>query len=323
MQNFTFAVPNTLRQAISLLTKEPGKSKILAGGTDLLDEMQGAVVEPGGLVSLQGIPSLASIKEEGGAIRIGAMATLNELERHPVVRERYPLVAEAASQVATPQLRAQGTIGGNLCQRPRCWYYRGDFPCLKRGGGACSAQNGENTYHAILGGGPCHIVHPSDMAVALMAMDASVKIAGPKGEKVVSLEKFYVLPQVDARRETILGPGEVVTEIRVPRPAAGSRAVFRKIREREGWDFALLSVAARLTPKDGAAHDVRVVLGGVAPVPWRAAKAEQALQGKRLDAATIASAGEAALSDARPLAQNAYKVPMAKGMVRQALTVLA
>lgn len=321
MESFAYTQPGTLREAFALLTNKKGR--LIAGGTDLLGEMQDGIVSPGLLVSLERIPGIKTLREEKNVLRIGAMATLAELENDKMIAEQYPLLAAAASAVATPQLRVQATVGGNLCQRPRCWYYRGDFNCLKKGGAVCYAQDGENQYHAILGGGPCHIVHPSDMAVALTAMGASARVAGPRGEKTVPLEKFFVLPQADAKRETILGPGEILVEIRVPKPAPDARGVFRKIRERGAWDFALASVALYAVIKDKVIQEARIVLGGVAPIPWRAVRAEQALKGKTLTGPVMRLAGEAAVTDARPLSQNEYKIRLTRNLVRQALATLA
>ena len=321
MEGFAYAQPGTLREAFPLLTNKKGK--LVAGGTDLLGEMQDGIVAPSLLVSLERISGLKTMREEKNVLRIGAMVTLAELESDKIVAEQYPLLTAAASEVAIPQLRAQATVGGNLCQRPRCWYYRGEFNCLKKGGSICYAQDGENQYHAIFGGGPCHIVHPSDMAVALMAMGASARIIGPRGEKTVPLEKFYVLPQVDVKRETILGPGEILVEIRVPKPAPDAGGVFRKMRERGAWDFALVSVAAYALRKDKVVQEARIVLGGVAPIPWRAVRAEQALKGKTLTGPVMRLAGEAAVTDARPLSKNEYKITLTRNLVRQALATLA
>jgi xanthine dehydrogenase YagS FAD-binding subunit len=321
MEGFAYSQPGTLREAFSLLTNKKGK--LVAGATDLLGEMQDGIIAPSLLVSLERIQGLKTMREEKNVLRIGSLVTLAEMESDKIVAEHYPLLAAAAGEVATPQLRAQATIGGNLCQRPRCWYYRGDFNCLKKGGAVCYAEDGENQYHAILGGGPCHIVHPSDMAVALLAMGASVRIAGPKGEKTVPLEKFFVLPQVDVKRETILGPGEILAEIRVPKPLPEARWVFRKLRERGAWDFALASVAAYAVTKDKVIQEARIVLGGVAPIPWRAVRAEQALKGKTLTGPVMRLAAEAAVTDARPLSQNEYKIRLTRNLVRQALATLA
>ena len=224
--------------------------------------------------------------------------------------------------MASPQLRNQGTIGGNLCQRPRCWYFRGDFHCAKKGGDTCYAIEGENRYHAIFGGDPCYIVHPSDTAPMLVALGASVKVAGQGGERTVALEDFFVLPDEELYKENVLQPGEMVTEIIVPAPASGLVSSYRKVRERGSWDFALASVALALRLSGKRVEEARVVLGGVAPKPWRSLAAEAALTGKQLDATTARTAAQAAVADAEPLEQNRYKVLLVKGIVEESLLAL-
>jgi xanthine dehydrogenase YagS FAD-binding subunit len=239
------------------------------------------------------------------------------------VREQVPLLAMAVEKVGTPQIRNMATIGGNLCQRPRCWYYRNNYPCFKHGGSVCYSATGENDYHAILEGGPSYIVHPSDIAPALVALGATVKISTGGSGRSVPIEKFFVSPKQDPTRENILQPNEILTEIEVPSAPAGSKAIYVKEMVREIWDFALCSVAAMVTTKDGVVEDARIVLGGVAPFPYRAIKAEAALRGKRLDETTAAGAGAAAVEGARPLAKNAYKVPLTQATVARALLSLA
>jgi xanthine dehydrogenase YagS FAD-binding subunit len=221
--------------------------------------------------------------------------------------------------VASPQLRNQGTIGGNLCQRPRCWYFRGDYDCARKGGDVCYAVDGENRYHCIFGGGRCQIVHPSDTAPALIALDASVRVAGPKGTRVVPLEKFFVLPADDVTKETVLERGEIVTEVLLPPADPAMRSSYRKVRARGSWDFAMAGLAVALTKKGDRVERVRAVLSGVAPIPWRSAGIERALVGQRLETRTIARAAEAAVAGAEPLAQNAYKVALVRGVVEEVL----
>jgi xanthine dehydrogenase YagS FAD-binding subunit len=229
----------------------------------------------------------------------------------------------AAGKVGTPQIRNMGTIGGNLCQRPRCWYYRNNYPCFKHGGNACFSAAGENDFHAILEGGPSFIVHPSDTAPALVALGATARIAGGARERTVPLDKFFVTPKQDPRRENILQPNEILTEIEVPNAPAGSKAIYVKEMVREIWDFALCSVAAMVTVQNGVVQDARIVLGGVAPVPYRAVRAEAALKGQPLNEAAAAAAGVAATDGARPLAKNGYKVPLTQAVVKRALLSLA
>jgi xanthine dehydrogenase YagS FAD-binding subunit len=254
-------------------------------------------------------------------LRIGSLTTITEVAEHEAVNEHYAALAQAAREVASPQLRNQGTMGGNLCQKPRCWYYRGEFNCLRKGGEKCFAVAGENQYHCILGGGPCFIVHPSDMAPALVAFDASVRITGPKGSRTVPVEKFHVLPHTDVHRETVLEPGEIVTEIVLP-PSRGLRSSYRKVRARASWDFALAGIALALRINDGVVANARAVLSGAAPVPWRSREIEAAITGKKLDADVIAKAAEAAMKNAQPLKENEYKVPLFRGMIEEELAAI-
>jgi xanthine dehydrogenase YagS FAD-binding subunit len=225
--------------------------------------------------------------------------------------------------VASPQLRNQGTLGGNLCQKPRCWYYRGEFHCLRKGGDTCFAANGENQYHCLFGGESCFIVHPSDTAPALVALGAALRIVGPGGTRTVPVEAFHVLPSVDYRRETVLKPGEIVAEVVLPAPAPGLRSTYRKVRARASWDFALVGAAFALRLAGDVVREARVAFSGVAPVPWRAKAVEAALNGKRLNAATIGHAAAAAVKGAEPLAHNGYKVPLLRGLVEERLEAIA
>jgi xanthine dehydrogenase YagS FAD-binding subunit len=236
------------------------------------------------------------------------------------VREKLLILSAAVAEAASPQIRNAGTIGGNICQRPFCWYFRSaNFNCLRKTGQVCYSVTGDSRYHAILGAGPSYIVHPSDTAPALAALDAQIKIAGATGEKTIPLEKFFVLPQVDSKHENILKPGEIVTEIFVPYPKSGSKGFYHKVRERLAWDHAIVSVATVVQSSGGVARDTRVVLGGVAPIPWRAPKAEQFLHGKKIDEETTQKAGELALEGAKPLKDNVYKIAMAKSLIQRAL----
>jgi xanthine dehydrogenase YagS FAD-binding subunit len=276
------------------------------------------------VVSVAGVAEMKGIgPRPGGGLRIGALTTLSEIVANKQVAEGYRVLAEAAASVASPQLRNQGTIGGNLCQRPRCWYFRGDFHCRRKGGDTCFAETGENQFHAILGWDRCYIVHPSDTASALVALGARVTIAGPKGRRTIPLESFFVLPKVSILKENVLQPGEVVTEVLLDAPAPGLRSTYRKVRERGAFDFALAGAAIAVTLADGKVATARVVLSGVAAAPWRSAEAEKALAGKPLDNATVEAAAAAAVKDAVAIGKNEYKVAMVRGILEETLLGLA
>jgi len=271
------------------------------------------------VVSLTKLEELRGISATpDGGLRIGALTTVAEVASHAVITEKYAALSQAASLVASPQLRNQGTIGGNLCQRPRCWYFRGDYACTRKGGEICYAIEGENQYHAIFGGGACWIVHPSDTAPALVALDATFRVVGPKGSRTVPAGKFFVLPDDNAQKETVLEAGEVLTDILLPPPARKASA-YRKVRARGSWDFAMAGIATSIGLTAGKVADARIVLSGVAPIPWRLQEVEKILVGQKLDATLIGKAADLAVAGARPLSQNAYKVPMVRGIVEEAL----
>jgi len=320
LTNFSYVRPKSLKEAVKALAS--GGAGLHAGGTDLLGCLRDHVFDIKKMVSISGLKELEGIRTTAdGGLRIGALTTITHVAESAFVKERYAGLAQAAEAVASPQLRNQGTIGGNLCQKPRCWYYRGEFRCLRKSGQKCFAVSGENQYHCILGGGPCFIVHPSDTAPALVALDASVRIVGPKGTRSVAVEKFHVLPGADARRETVLGPGEIVTEIVLP-PAQGARSSYRKVRDRAAWDFALAGVALAIQLSGDVVSRARVVLSGAAPIPWRSLEAEQVLIGQKVDGTVASKAAEAALRNAQPLAQNGYKVPLFRGLIEEELAAI-
>ncbi|MBN1640476.1 MAG: xanthine dehydrogenase family protein subunit M [Anaerolineae bacterium] len=319
MNPFAYARAATVEDALEAIGDG---CRPLAGGTDLLALIAEGLIAPERLVDLKRIPGLEGVREGADGVHVGALARLSALIDDPLLAERagFACLREALSVTASPQLRHMATLGGNLLQRPRCWYYRNPLThCLRKGGSTCYAFRGESKYHAILGGGPCHIVHPSDPAVALLALDASVVVAGQGGVRRVPLDAFYLLPRQDAHREVALGEDELLTEVVIPLPAAGARGTYVKVAERQAWDFALVSAAVQLTFEGEGVRAARIALGGVAPVPWRAHGAEAALTGAPLTGDAIARAAEAATEGARPLAQNAYKVDLAQGVVRQAL----
>jgi xanthine dehydrogenase YagS FAD-binding subunit len=329
MRGFEYHKVTTVAQATALLAKYPGKGALLAGGSDMLtlmkDRVEGPKLHPPlHVFDIKGIRGLNSIQSRKGALKIGAMATLSDIAASPQVADQYPLLSQAAGQVAVPQIRNVGTLGGNLCQRPRCWYFRGKLfkECFRKGGDNCFAPNGENQYHAIFGGDNCAMVSPSDLAPALTALNAKVEIAGPKGNRLVPMEQFFVRPETNILKETILAPAEMVVGVEVPAPAVGSRGVFLKLKERQAFDFAIVSVAALVSLKGGVVSDARIVLGGVAPFPYRASRAEAALRGKAIQEG-MAGACKAAVEGAEPLSGNGYKVKAVQGILEEALTALA
>jgi xanthine dehydrogenase YagS FAD-binding subunit len=323
MPNFAYVRPGSLKEAIQQLSSEG--ARIHAGGTDLLGCLRDGVFSVKKMVSLAQLHQLQEVRQtKEGGLQIGALATVADVAGSKAVQERYPALSRAALEVASPQLRNQGTLGGNLCQKPRCWYYRGEFHCLRKGGDRCFAAGGENAYHCIFGSGRvCYIVHPSDIAPVLVAFEARVRVAGPKGARWVPVEKLHVLPGEDPQKETVLRANEILTEILLPPPAAGTRSSYRKVRARQSWDFALAGVALALQVKEGRVEKARVVLSGAAPVPWRSGEAEKILTGKRLDADTAAQAAEAAVKNAEPLEQNGYKIPLFRGVVEEELMAIA
>lgn len=321
LPNFAYVRPSTLVDAVKELAK-PGAAAH-AGGTDLIGCLRDGVFDTKSVVSLTALKELQGVSATpDGGLRIGALTTLAEIARHPEIAKLYPALAQGAASAASPQLRNQGTLGGNICQRPRCWYFRGDFDCARKNGEFCYAENGENRYHAIFGGETCHIVHPSDTAPALVALEAVATLAGPNGKRKVPLGKFFVLPAVDHKRENMLAKGEILTEVVLPKAPEGARGGYRKMRVRGVWDFALAGLAYSVVVKGGKVERARLVLSGVAPIPWRVAEAEKVLTGKALDAATVKAAVEAAVAGAKPLAENAYKIDLVRAVMEEVLTAI-
>ncbi|HET7459280.1 MAG TPA: xanthine dehydrogenase family protein subunit M [Gemmatimonadaceae bacterium] len=322
MRPFTYHAATTVDDAARRLAT-PGAMP-LGGGTDLLVTVKEGLARPDALVDLRRAGGEAAAREirelPGGGLRLGAATRIADVAAHATVRERFPALAEAAASVGTYALRAMGTIGGNLCQRPRCWYFRRGIPCLKNGGDSCPARDGENQYHAILGGGPCWIVHPSDPAVALTALDASVEIVSAAGgTRRLPIAEFYVLPAERLDRETVLADGEFVSAVEIPAAAAGGVQRWFKVMQRGAWDFALVSLAA-VRRTDG---EVRLVLGGVAPRPYRLyGSIEEDVSVGNLDEADVETLAARALYDAEPLAKNGYKVHVAESLLRRAIREL-
>jgi xanthine dehydrogenase YagS FAD-binding subunit len=321
MNAFEYAAPTTKEQAVSLLGKQWGETEILAGGTDLLSLMKDHLTSPKRLVNIKDIKELQGIKYSSSTgLRLGALVTLEELLGNATIKKEYPALAQAAEGVSSPQIRNTGTVGGDLCQRPRCWYFRsglGYFP--KDDMGKDLIAEGQNEYHAILGNsGPAYFVHPSSLAPALIALEAKVRIFGASGWRDVSAEEFFLTPKNEGDRETVLKPDEIVGEIIVP-PAKGVRNATYEVRQKEALDWPLAAAAVALKMNGKTVQSARVVLGHVAPVPWRSQDAEKALAGQSMTDSLAAEAGKAAVSGAKPLGKNGYKVQLARVAAKRAL----
>ena len=322
MKAFQNANPRSMKEAAGMLQQARQRGKqaaIVGGGSDLLGMVKEHLVSPDVLVNLKSIRDPDLVTEKKGVVTICGLITLDALSEHPLIRQKYAVLAEAAHSVGTPQIRNVGTLAGNVCQRPWCWYYRNGFPCYKNGGKTCFSFNGENEFHAIFGGGPSFIVHPSDTAPALVALDAKFRIIGPKGERTLNASEFFALPKVDPSKENVLANDEILAEILLPAPAKGLRSTYHKEMDRESWTHAVVSVAIALEMDGDTCKKARVVLGGVAPIPWRVPMVEALLTGQKITADLAAKAGEAAIEGAQPLAKNKYKLPVTKAIVRRTL----
>jgi len=318
---FSYARPRALGEALRLLREN---TSAIAGGTDLVTLMRHGLARPDRLVDLTGIDGLRGwTREKGKGLRIGALTPLADLETSAQLARIAPIIGQALRDAATPQLRNMGTVGGNLLQRNRCWYFRDEeVPCWLKGGERCFAVDGENRYHAIIGAADCVMVAPSDLAPALVAYDAEIELASSRGRRRMKLADLFVAPRGKTRKEHTLRSGELITAVRVSEAALERRGTFLKAMERKAWSFALVSVAASARVRDGKAHDVRVVLGGVAPIPWRVPAAEKMLEGSALDDNACLAVADVILADAQPLRDNGYKVTLARELVRRALRSL-
>lgn len=325
MKAFSYTRAASVSEAVGQLTSSGRTTVALSGGTDLMDLMKEGIVAPDVVVSLSGISGLDTIStQSGGTLRIGARVTLAQLAANSVIATGFKALSDAAGNAATPQIRNMATIGGNLLQRPRCWYFRKEeLSCLKKGGSSCPAVNGENRYLAILGGGPCYAVHASSPSCALLALDAKVNVTGASGARQIDLGGFFALPSVDPTRENNLLPGDVITSIDLAPLPAGSTSAYIKVKQKEAFDWAMAEVAVRLTVSSGKITDSRVILGAVAPVPWRSTAAENALKGQTVSSSLMTQAAQAALTGAKPLSDNGWKVPVAQSLVEQALKLAA
>lgn len=322
MRRFEHVDAASVEEVLSLLEAEPG-SAILAGGTDLLVLMKNRIVSPTLLINVKKIGELDRIDVDGtGGLAIGSLATMTRVGDEPFVWRQFPILAEAIGVAASPQLRNVATIGGNLCQRPRCHYYRQSFDCFLSGKGGCRAPSGRDRDAGIFGNGACYAVNPSDLAPPLVALGASAVVQSSKGRRRVSLEDFFVAPKDGLLKLNNLGHDEMIVEIRIPRQPEHSRGIYLKAMERKTWSFAQASAAIQVSVADARVAHVRIVLGGVAPVPWRARAAEDALRGKAPTAKLVESAADAAVEGARPLGGSGYKVKLAKALVKRGLSTL-
>ncbi len=325
MKSFAHVNARSVDEATQLLAKYEGKAKISAGGTDLLGALKDRILPdyPEAIINVKMIPGLNTIEEDEEGIKIGALTTLADIIASSLIDKACPLLKEAAGTVASPQIRNMATIGGNLCQDTRCWYYRypdkigGAIKCFRKGGKSCPAVSGENQYHAVLGAKKCYAVCPSDTAMALAALGATLSIAGAKGPRTLPVEEFYT------PLGNILAPGEMITAIHFPKPSPAARQVFHKFTLRKPIDFAIVSVASIITLDQGICTGARIVLGAVAPTPVRALGAEEFLKGKELSEETAKEAAELALAGAKPLSKNAYKIEIAKALVKRAINGIA
>ncbi len=326
MRGFELLDATTVKEAVDLLQKNSNRSaKVIGGGSDLVGGIMKDWVSGKGmplpevLIDLTTIKDLVGIKVASDGITIGAATTVTDVIESKDLQQRVPLLVAAASSVASPLIRNFGTIGGNINQRPRCWFFRGeDFNCYKKGGDFCYAVTGDNRYHAIIGGELCYIVHPSDTATALLALNATARIAGTGGERTVPFDQYFIGPREDVLKENILKPTEFMTHVVIPNPASGTKMGWTKLKDRQVYDFALVSVAAAFTVEGGAWKDGRITLGGVAPVPYRAKVVEDALKGKDVRA-TIKQAAAAIRTVARPMSLNAYKVDLTQGLIERTI----
>jgi len=326
VRGFELYDATTVRQAVDLLQTHAGRNvKVVGGGSDLVggvmkDWVQGKGMPlPEVLIDITTIKDINGIRLDGGGTTIGAATTLTDIIDNKDLGAKLPVLTQAALSVASPLIRNFGTLGGNINQRPRCWFFRGeDFNCYKKGGDFCYAVTGDNRYHAIIGGELCYIVHPSDTANALQALGASAKVAGPGGERTVSFDDYFTGPRVDVLRETVLKPDEFMTSVTIPNPAGGTKFGWTKLKDRQVYDFALVSVAAVFTVEGGNWKEGRISLGGVSPVPYRAKVVEDFLKGKDIKA-TVKQAAAQIRNVARPMSLNSYKVDLAQGLIERTI----
>lgn len=323
MIDFDYIKPSTIEEASDILLKESESILPFSGGTDILGLIKDQVVKPKKLVNLKSIEGYDRIEfkaDEG--LRIGSLAKIVEIAENELIKNHYQILSQAANEIASPQLRNVGTLGGNLCQRPRCFYFRQDFDCIRKGGDTCYAFEGNNKYHCIIGGGPCFIVHPSDMAVALLALDAKISIYSNGNVRTIPLSEFFVLPDEDYLHENILKPGELITEVIVPYVSSTIRSSYKKIKERGTWDFAIVSVGAVIETNNNSIKKGSIAFGGVAPIPWIDESLNKDLAGLKLNETSIETAADNVLVDADALEMNKYKIILARNLVKKVLKEL-
>lgn len=320
MEAFAYASPASLNEAVGLLEAQWGRTAVLAGGTDLLSLMKDGAGQPSRLVNIKSIAELRRIREESGGYRVGAIVTFDELLTHSALPKQFPSLATAAEGVSSPQIRNMGTVGGDLLQRPRCWYYRGGYGLLAMDNGKSLVPGGDNRYHAIFGNeGPAYFVSPSSLAPALIALQAKVTLHGPSGRREIPVEELFVIPKSESEREHSIRPNEILTEISLPAGAHEWRNATYEVREKQALDWPLVTASVALKTEGGRIREARVVLGHVAPVPWRSHAAERALEGKSISESTAAAAGEAATDGAKPLSDNGYKVQLVRVAIKRAV----
>jgi len=318
MKPFAYVNPVNEKDAVAALSPDFEKSVPIGGGQDLLARMKDYITQPDRVVNVKNALE-STVTPANGGLRIGAALKMADLAEHADVARLYPAIAAAAIEVGTPQIRNQGTVGGNLNQRPRCWYFRNEeFVCLKKGGTTCFSISGENQFHAILGGGPSYIVHPSSLAVPMLAYGATFRLLGPNGERLVPAAEYFTSPRQNVRVENVLAPNELLTHVILPAPG-NLKSGHYEVRYKASHDWPIAFATVLLAMNGTTVQSARVVMGAVAPIPWRATAAEDALAGKPVTEATAAAAADAALQGARPLRQNAYKIQVAKTAVKRAI----
>jgi xanthine dehydrogenase YagS FAD-binding subunit len=324
MPAFDLLQPSSAAEAQKLLEQYGSDAWVMAGGLDSFDWLKDRIKKPKVLVDLSGVDELKGVRGTGSGVEIGAMTTLTEIAQHPLIQKNYALLAQAVELVASPQIRNQGTLGGNVSQDVRCWYYRGGWPCYRAGGNICYADTpvGRNREHAIFGADRCVAVHPSDSAPALIALDAKFLLQTPRGERVVNAEDYFVGPEDDITRINMLQPGDLLTAIQIPGEWAGAKFYFEKVRDRNVWDFPLMNVASAIKLSGNTIQDIRIAVNAAAPRPMRLKSVEDAVRGKPADSSTGEMAGKIAIQGAVPLQFNAYKIPLMRNLVKRAIVGL-